>query len=42
MGSNYTKEFKRKTAELVLDKDYTQKDAREAMGGLANQPSAIE
>lgn len=31
MGS-YSKEFKRETAELVLDKGYTQKDAREAMG----------
>lgn len=32
MGKNYTKEFKRETAELVLDKGYTQKEAREAMG----------
>ena len=32
MGSIYTKEFKRETAELVLDKGYTQKEAREAMG----------
>lgn len=32
MGSRYTKEFKRETAELVLDKGYSQKEAREAMG----------
>jgi len=32
MGQHYTKEFKRETAELVLDKGYTQKEAREAMG----------
>jgi transposase len=32
MGSNYTKEFKRETAELVLLKGYTQKEARELMG----------
>lgn len=32
MGSSYTKEFKRETAELVLDKGYSQKEAREAMG----------
>lgn len=32
MGSNYTKEFKKETAELVLDKGYTQIEAREAMG----------
>lgn len=32
MGSNYTKEFKKEAAELVLDKGYTQKEAREAMG----------
>ena len=32
MSKSYTKEFKRETAELVLDKGYTQKEAREAMG----------
>ena len=32
MGSNYTKEFKKETAELVLNKGYTQTEAREAMG----------
>lgn len=32
MGSSYTTEFKKETAELVLDKGYTQKEAREAMG----------
>lgn len=32
MGSNYTKEFKKEAAELVLDKGYTQTEAREAMG----------
>lgn len=37
MGKNYTKEFKRETAELVLDKGYTQKEAREAWGSV-NQP----
>jgi len=37
MGKNYTKEFKRETAELVLDKGYTQKEAREAWRSV-NQP----
>lgn len=32
MGSSYTAEFKRESAELVLDKGYSQKEAREAMG----------
>lgn len=32
MRSNYTKEFKREAAELVLDKGYTQKEVVEAMG----------
>jgi transposase len=32
MGQSYTTEFKRETAELVLDKGYTQTEAREAMG----------
>lgn len=32
MGSSYTQEFKREAAELVLDKGYTQREAREAMG----------
>ncbi|CAA6826795.1 MAG: Unknown protein [uncultured Thiotrichaceae bacterium] len=32
MATSYTKEFKREAAELVLDKGYTQKEAREAMG----------
>ena len=30
MGSNYTKEFKKEAAELVLDRGYTKKEAREA------------